>query len=55
MTTVAQPNAELASVIATGGFYSLDTPVKRMGAMNVPIPFSPPFGRRDRAGEADRV
>src|ERR1700690_1367820 len=35
--------AELASVIATGAFYHLDAPVKRMGAMHVPIPFSPPL------------
>lgn len=33
--------AELASVIADGAFYYLDAPVKRMGAMDVPIPFSP--------------
>ena len=33
--------AEIASVIAEGAFYSLDAPVKRMGAMDVPIPFSP--------------
>ncbi len=33
--------AELASVIADGAFYYLDAPVKRMGAMNVPVPFSP--------------
>lgn len=33
--------AELASVIADGAFYELDAPVKRMGAMDVPIPFSP--------------
>ncbi len=32
---------ELASVIADGAFYYLDAPVKRMGAMDVPIPFSP--------------
>jgi acetoin:2,6-dichlorophenolindophenol oxidoreductase subunit beta len=35
--------AELASVIAEGAFYDLDAPVKRMGAMHVPIPFSPPL------------
>ncbi len=35
--------AEIASVIASGAFYSLDAPVKRMGAMHVPIPFSPPL------------
>ncbi len=33
--------AEIASVIAEGAFYHLDAPVKRMGAMDVPIPFSP--------------
>ena len=35
--------AELASVIAEGAFYNLDAPVKRLGAMQVPIPFSPPL------------
>jgi pyruvate/2-oxoglutarate/acetoin dehydrogenase E1 component len=35
--------AELASVIADGAFYYLDAPVKRLGAMDVPIPFSPPL------------
>lgn len=35
--------AELASVVATGAFYHLDAPVKRMGAMHIPIPFSPPL------------
>src|SRR5579862_3198883 len=33
--------AEIAAVIAEGAFYDLDRPVKRMGAMHVPIPFSP--------------
>jgi pyruvate dehydrogenase E1 component beta subunit len=32
---------EIASVIADGAFYYLDAPVKRLGAMNVPVPFSP--------------
>ena len=35
--------AEIASVNATGAFYDLDAPVKRIGAMHVPIPFSPPL------------
>jgi pyruvate dehydrogenase E1 component beta subunit len=35
--------SELAAVIAEGAFYDLDAPVKRMGAMHVPIPFSPPL------------
>jgi pyruvate dehydrogenase E1 component beta subunit len=33
--------AEIAAVIADGAFYFLDAPVKRLGAMNVPVPFSP--------------
>jgi pyruvate/2-oxoglutarate/acetoin dehydrogenase E1 component len=32
---------EIASVIAEGAFYYLDAPVRRMGAMDVPVPFSP--------------
>ena len=33
--------AELVTVIAEGAFYDLDAPVRRLGAMHVPIPFSP--------------
>jgi pyruvate dehydrogenase E1 component beta subunit len=33
--------AELAAVIAEGAFYHLDAPVRRFGALDVPIPFSP--------------
>jgi pyruvate dehydrogenase E1 component beta subunit len=33
--------AEIAAAIADGAFYYLDAPVKRLGAMDVPIPFSP--------------
>ena len=33
--------AELAATIAEGAFYYLDAPVKRLGAMDVPVPFSP--------------
>ena len=33
--------AEIASVLADAAFYYLDAPVKRMGAMDVPVPFSP--------------
>src|SRR6266566_2010259 len=35
--------AEIAAVIAEGAFYNLDAPVTRLGAMHVPIPFSPPL------------
>jgi pyruvate dehydrogenase E1 component beta subunit len=34
-------SAELAAVIADGAFWELDAPVKRLAAMDVPIPFSP--------------
>src|SRR3989454_4511313 len=33
--------AELAAVIAEGAFHYLDAPVTRLGAMDVPVPFSP--------------
>lgn len=33
--------AELAAVIAYGAFDYLDAPIERLGAMDVPIPFSP--------------
>jgi acetoin:2,6-dichlorophenolindophenol oxidoreductase subunit beta len=36
-------SAELAAVIADGAFWSLDAPVRRLAAMDVPIPFSPPL------------
>jgi acetoin:2,6-dichlorophenolindophenol oxidoreductase subunit beta len=35
--------AEIAAVVSEGAFFSLDGPVLRMGAMHVPIPFSPPL------------
>jgi acetoin:2,6-dichlorophenolindophenol oxidoreductase subunit beta len=34
---------EIASVISEGAFFHMEAPVKRMGAMHVPIPFSPPL------------
>ena len=33
--------AELAAVVADGAFWWLDGPVRRLGAMDVPVPFSP--------------
>ncbi len=35
--------AEIASVIAENAFFDMEAPVKRIGAMHVPIPFSPPL------------
>jgi acetoin:2,6-dichlorophenolindophenol oxidoreductase subunit beta len=34
-------SAELAAVVAEDAFWYLDQPVKRLGALDVPIPFSP--------------
>jgi acetoin:2,6-dichlorophenolindophenol oxidoreductase subunit beta len=36
-------SAELAAVVGEGAFWHLDAPVRRLGAMDVPIPFSPPL------------
>ncbi|MDR5709228.1 MAG: alpha-ketoacid dehydrogenase subunit beta [Armatimonadota bacterium] len=33
--------AEIAAVIAEEAFYDLEAPVRRLGAMDVPVPFSP--------------
>ena len=35
--------AEIAARIADQAFWALDAPVKRLGAMDVPVPFSPPL------------
>ncbi len=35
--------AEIASRISEKAFYYLDAPVQRIGAMDVPVPFSPPL------------
>ena len=35
--------AELSALIAESAFFDLEAPVKRVGAMHVPIPFSPPL------------
>ncbi len=35
--------AEIAAMIQERAFFDLEGPVKRMGAMHVPIPFSPPL------------
>jgi pyruvate dehydrogenase E1 component beta subunit len=34
-------SAEIAASIAEGAFYYLDAPVRRIAAMDVPVPFSP--------------
>jgi pyruvate dehydrogenase E1 component beta subunit len=39
-------SAEIAAVIAEGAFDHLDAPVRRLAAMDVPVPFSPPLEDR---------
>jgi pyruvate/2-oxoglutarate/acetoin dehydrogenase E1 component len=34
-------SAEIAAVVADGAFWELDAPVKRLAALDVPVPFSP--------------
>src|SRR5215471_13060087 len=36
-------SAELAATVAEGAFWHLDAPVRRIGAIDVPVPFSPPL------------
>jgi acetoin:2,6-dichlorophenolindophenol oxidoreductase subunit beta len=36
-------SAELAAAIAEGAFWGLDAPVRRLAALDVPVPFSPPL------------
>jgi pyruvate dehydrogenase E1 component beta subunit len=36
-------SAELAAVIAEGAFWDLEAPVRRLAALDVPVPFSPPL------------
>src|SRR5260370_6976561 len=44
---------EIASVISEGAFFNMEAPVTRMGAMHVPIPFSPPLD--DSAVPTDHI
>ena len=49
---------EIASRISEKAFYYLDAPVQRMGAMDVPVPFSPALEDLTvptAAGVADRA
>jgi len=47
--------AEVAAVLADEGFGTLDGPVRRVGAVHVPIPFSPPLERYVLPGVEDVV
>ncbi len=47
--------AEVASRIGEEGFGFLDAPVRRLGGLDVPVPFSPPLEDAYRVGPADIV
>ncbi|WP_460604284.1 alpha-ketoacid dehydrogenase subunit alpha/beta [Jatrophihabitans fulvus] len=47
--------AEIAATVADEAFWSLDAPVRRVGAAYTPTPYSPGLERRWRAGVADIV
>ena len=44
--------ADIAAIIAEKGFDLLDAPVKRVTALDVPIPFSPPLEKAAVPDEA---
>jgi pyruvate dehydrogenase E1 component beta subunit len=47
--------AELAQTVQEGAFYHLDAPITRLGAMHVPIPFSPSLEDTTVPNEKDVV
>lgn len=50
---MAGVGAEVAALIAEEAFASLDAPVRRLGGMDIPIPFSPPLEDAYRVSPAD--
>ena len=47
--------AELASVVYEGAFDYLDAPIVRIGAMDVPVPFSKPLEDATIPNEQDVI
>ena len=47
--------AELASVVYDGAFDYLDAPIARLGAMDVPVPFSKPLEDATIPNEQDVI
>jgi len=43
----------VASIIAEYAFGDLDAPVRRLGGMDIPVPFSPPLEDAYRVSQAD--
>jgi 2-oxoisovalerate dehydrogenase E1 component beta subunit len=52
---MAGVGAEVAALIAEEAFAELDAPVRRLGGLDVPVPFSPPLEDAYRVGPADIV
>ena len=52
---MAGVGAEVAAVIAEDGFAHLDAPVRRLGGLDTPVPFSPPLEDAYRVSPADIV
>ena len=52
---MAGVGAEVAAFIAEESFGDLDAPVRRLGGLDVPIPFSPPLEDAYRVGPYDIV
>ena len=52
---VAGVGAEVAALIAEEAFADLDAPVRRLGGLDIPIPFSPPLEDAYRVGPAEIV
>lgn len=50
---MAGVGAEIAAVIAEKAFADLDAPVRRLGGLDIPIPFSPPLEDAYRVSPAD--
>ena len=50
---MAGVGAEIAAVIAEDGFGYLDAPVRRLGGLDTPVPFSPPLEDAYRVSPAD--
>ena len=52
---MAGVGAEVAARISEEAFGHLDAPVRRLGGMDIPVPFSPPLEDAYRVGPADIV
>jgi 2-oxoisovalerate dehydrogenase E1 component beta subunit len=51
-TRLAGVGAEIAALISEEAFEWLDAPIRRLGGLDVPVPFSPPLEDAYRPGAA---